>query len=310
MTTYQVNTSALSLIAQVAERQATHVSAARAHIDSFTSLGLGETGLILQAFVGPVAEGRQNAITGMSDAESLCDHVGESVRANRTAYLAAEQSAYDALTAAVEGTSIEFPPFSEPGPEPTLAPSAPAGPAICYPGQESDSSQKVYEAAGTLGKKAVSTYTSTYDLTDTSIVDQTTATHHANALRDRVINNLAERRGWTPDASQPTETFTEYMKRTAASNGQAAYDTRNNPALPPRTEPHLPADPRTQTDWSSGNYTQRGVGSALAIKDLWDNGVSAYEAIEAANEAQEGLDYVNSVADAKSNTANKDWANK
>lgn len=313
MTTYAVDLDGLSLIAQVADRQAGHVTTARTHIDTFTNFSGG--GLVMAAFGGPVTEGRSHALTGLEDAREICEAVGTMVGKNREAYLAAEEEAHTLLAAPAADAGVELGPFPDPGPEPTLAPAGKSGTPICYAGPESDPYEKIPEQAWKFGTKTVTTYTGPLanqqvrdDLEALSVLDKSKVSYWKDELGKKVMDEIAERRGWTPDPAHPDESWSQERARLTETNGRTAYDNGRSTSPIPQG----PALPNGQgpNDWSTGNYSGRGVNVVNDVVEVADGVKSAWEGLQGAADAADARDFVNDTANATSNTSNSDWADR
>ncbi|MEV7971729.1 hypothetical protein [Cellulomonas sp. NPDC089187] len=113
MAEFDVDTSALDLVRQVAERQSTHVAALRSYLDSHTSL-TDVGGAVMACLAGQYNEGRDAAKQGFDQATTVCDASADRMAETRQAYLDADRAAHERFSALAARLGVSLPAFHEP----------------------------------------------------------------------------------------------------------------------------------------------------------------------------------------------------
>lgn len=313
MSEFSVQLDTLELIKQLAERQGEHIESAKGHLNLYATLG--DVGGLIMQFLGPMYhEGRDNAMTGFDQAQTVLEAIAETAEESSQAYLEADEACRSALEDAVAGSGIDVPAQSPPGSVvelPTASglggfdaevPTGPGGPAWDNISGVVDTAAGGFRDAGQAG------LTPALDRLAPARAELSPGMQRVEQMRlqqpfDHAVTEGVNRAwGWAddrfgnPDASATLRQ--RFEDRQLQWADQAYFHGREMGST-------SSAGP---TSWVDDNLTVRSWQTTQDVVGAYQQTAGAIDAIGTTAEATESQQFVSGVGAGPDNTSTYDWA--
>lgn len=297
-----VRIEALDLVRQVAQRQAGHLRAIRAHLEAHTTLS-GVGGAVMACLGGQYREGRTTALEGFEQGVTISENVAAQASATRQAYVDADRAAYERLARLAASLGLPMPPFTAPG-TPTLGP--PGGPAA-PPGSQDDGVDpwgRLTPEAVRPGVDGLRTTTGAgvrrIDAPPSNPFGPFSLRRPGEQLVDHATDRYWDWRDERTSVPGATSTARDRFEQAQLRRFAEGYDRGTQATGAGSLTHHSP--------WSQDRITTRTAQAGLDVYSTVTTARSAWNAIERLENQADGRDVVRAVADGRDNTANAEWA--